>query len=257
MKRLFLLFLVACSSTSPAPGTVPEAGVDAGADVSIDAPAPIDAPADGGHDILGTLQGQCPLVTSQLGSGAYSLHENTLAFASGETYSRSALSPGGQRIFDTPNAGGSSIQSEVMSFEILHHCDGATLLKTEKEITYDGDAGGSISDILVVIDGKKIGVQPTRVYKPGGMNDTEVKAVIDKKLQGIKESTARVSAADRWVKQILHVFAPDAARVDAVKRVLAATDPQLLGDTVVVLTLTSGGGFLYCDPDPPLGSECN
>ena len=37
---------------------------------------------------------------------------------------------GGQALFDIANAGGSSIESEVMSFEVLHFCEGATLLKT-------------------------------------------------------------------------------------------------------------------------------
>jgi hypothetical protein len=62
------------------------------------------------------------------------------------------------------------------------------------------------------------------------------------------------------VKQILHVFAPDAERVAAVKRVIAdheANSSPLLGDTIIVITRSQGGGFLYCNPDPPLGSECN
>ena len=36
-------------------------------------------------------------------------------------------------MFATPNAGGSSLESEVMSFEVLHYCEGATLLKTETD----------------------------------------------------------------------------------------------------------------------------
>jgi hypothetical protein len=59
-----------------------------------------------------------------------------------------------------------------------------------------------------------------------------------------------------WVKQILHVFASNQAQHDAVVQAYPTIDPSLRADTIVLLTRTTGGGFIYCNPDPPLGMEC-
>ncbi len=236
-------------------------GPDGGADTS---GADTSGSGDSGPygDILGTHSGSCGEVRAELGRAAPSLKIGALAFAPGETYDKSSLSPGGQRIFDTPNAGGSSTESEVMSFEVLRYCEGASLLKTETEVVYgpapDGGAN-AITDILVEIDGKAVGVSVTRAYKPvnqGAQTDAEVKTLLERKLQGINASTARVSPGDRWVKQVLHVLAATQASVDAISRVLPTIDAATQADTVVLVTRTTGGGFIYCNPDPPLGQEC-
>jgi hypothetical protein len=179
-----------------------------------------------------------------------------------EAYARSALSPGGQKLFDTPNAGGSSTESEVMSFEVLHFCEGATLLKTETEILYappDDGGANTITDILVAIAGHKVGVSVTRAYKPsfqGAITDAEVQTIIEGKLKGVVRSSMRVLPEDRWVKQILHVFVANTTVAGAVDRVWPKIDPAVRADTIVLVTVTQGGGFIYCNPDPPLGMEC-
>jgi hypothetical protein len=212
--------------------------------------------------ILGTFgMGACPLVTSELGSPSPSLEQDGLTFVMGETFDRAALSPGGQILFDTPNAGGSSFESEVMSFEILHYCEGASLLKTETQIGYapPDDAGAnSITDVLVEIGGKKVGVSVTRAYKPKPMSFTQAdaKALLDTKLAGVNRSSQRVLVGDKWVKQILHVLVADKEAHDAVVAAYPTVDPTLRADTIVLLTQTTGGGFIYCNPDPPLGTEC-
>jgi hypothetical protein len=58
------------------------------------------------------------------------------------------------------------------------------------------------------------------------------------------------------VKQVLHIFAVDKNAADAVERVWPMIDAPTRADTIVVVTQTTGGGFIYCNPDPPLGSEC-
>lgn len=209
-------------------------------------------------DILGTLSGSCGEVRAELESATPSSKVDTLTFVAGETYDKASLSSGGQKLFDTPNAGGSSGESEVMSFEVLHYCEGATLLKTETEVTYNGSQG-SITDILVEINGKKVGVSVTRAYKPanqGAQSDAEIKALLEKKLQGINESSSRVAPADKWVKQVLHVLASTQASVEGIQRVLPTISAQLRSNTIVLVTKTIGGGFVYCNPDPPLGQEC-
>jgi hypothetical protein len=212
-------------------------------------------------DILGTLSGSCGIVKTQLAKPTSTLVQNQLTFVAGETYDKASLSPDGQIMFDTPNAGGSSSESEVMSLEVLHACEGAKLLKTETQVKYVDDAAGppTITDILVEIGGKRVGVSVTRAYKPQNQPfpDSEVKSLLEKKLEGILRSSARVAPTDKWVKQILHVFAANKAQADAVARVLPTIDASIRSNTIVLLTQTTGGGFVYCNnPDPPLGSEC-
>lgn len=232
-----------------------DAGKDAGKPKK-DASQPPPAP----DDLLGTLSGSCGIVKTQLTTTSPTLEQNALAFVTGETYEKASLSGDGQRMFDVPNAGGSSAESEVMSLEVLRTCEGAKLLKTETEVHYiDDDAGpATITDILLEIDGKKVGVSVTRAYKPQGIpfSDSDVKTLIEKKLEGVNRSTQRVAPEDKWVKQILHVFAATQAQADAVVRVLPTIDAGARADTIVLITRTTGGGFIYCNPDPPLGSEC-
>lgn len=264
-----IALVAACSiSAAPEPGSADSEAVartDAPSD-GRDAAGPSKGPSDEDPDatppgdILGKLTGSCGIVRTQLGSAISTLEQNTLTFVAGEAYERESLSPGGQRLFDTPNAGGSSTESEVMSFEILRACEGASLVKTETEIAYGDDTPGAptITDILVEIGGQKVGVSVARAYRPQNLAfpDADVKALIQKKLEGVNRSSERVRPEDRWVKQILHVFAANQAQADAVVRVLPTIDASVRANTIVLLTQTTGGGFVYCNPDPPLGSEC-
>jgi hypothetical protein len=264
--------IAACSSASDsdsAPPTVEggsggpdgEAPVDPGKRDGEVSDSGADAPGGMG-DILGTLaSGSCGVVKTQLTATTPSFENNLLVFVAGETFERSSLSTGGQTLFDTPNAGGSSGESEVMSFEVLRHCEGASLLKTETDIMYqppDDSGASSITDILVEIGGKKVGVSVTRAYRPSTQPfpDADVKALLEKKLEGVNRSSVRVLPADKWVKQILHVFSVNKAATDAIARVLPTISAALRADTIVLVTQTTGGGFVYCNPDPPLGSEC-
>jgi hypothetical protein len=256
------------SSSSSAPIDVTDApdaakAVDDGGEPS-DAAPPLDD-ADGGKpsgDILGTLaSGACGMIANELTTATPSLENNLLVFVAGETYDRASLSPGGQTLFDTANAGGSSTESEVLSYEVLRYCEGAKLLKTETQIAYqppDDSGPNTITDLSVEIAGKKVGVSVTRAYKPKTqpLTDVEVKALLEKKLEGIVRSSQRVLPADKWVKQILHVFSVDQAATDAIGRVWPTIDAAVRADTIVLVTQTTGGGFVYCNPDPPLGAEC-
>jgi hypothetical protein len=275
---LALLVVAACSSQAAANGAAPsEAGdvapgppsdpgipsqsskTSAAADAATDAPAASTGSTPG--DILGTLSGSCGAIKALLASAAPSLEKDELVFAMGEKYEKASLSTDGQRMFDTPNAGGSSTESEVMSLEVLRACESAKLLKTETEIAYappDNTGPPTITDLSVEIDGKKVGVSVTRAYRPQAQPfpDADVKSLLEKKLEGVNRSSQRVLPQDKWVKQILHVFAANKSQADAVVRVLPTIDAAIRADTIVLLTQTTGGGFVYCNPDPPLGSEC-
>lgn len=236
---------------------------DAGNDTGADAPIVEDVPAfrDGSTEVLGTLRGVCGMVRGMLHHPGPSIVRNELTFMPPERYARDTLSPGGQRLFDTANAGGSSTESEVMSYEVLHFCDDAELLATETEIRYqppDDSGANSITDLLVTIGGERVGVSVTRAYVPMPMmlTDATVRDLLTRKLVGINRSSMRVLPEHRWVKQILHVFTANAAAADAVARIWATLDATTRADTIIVLTSTVGGGFIYCNPDPMLGAEC-
>lgn len=279
--RLGLLFLgwslslLAGCGDDPAATEAPvDSGVDTAivvedtsivAEASVDSSVAESAPADVSDatstKVLGTLSGDCSgLLGAIKASGSIQI-EIPWSFGSTDKFERARLSPGGQRVFDAPNAGGSSKESEVMTFELLHACAGAELLKTEKEIAYGAPPDGSpatITDMSVLIASDKIGANPKRVFKPEPftMTDAEVSAQLTKDFQSINGSTARVLPEDKWVKQVLHVWVPNAFYYDAVKRVLPTIDATLKSNTVVLITRTTGGGFLYCDPDPAPGAEC-
>jgi hypothetical protein len=254
----------ALPSADGGPSEEPDAGPDdPGLDAGLkDSPSTDTATPAPTGDILGTLaSGACGLVKSELSKATPSLENNLLVFVAGEAYDKASLSPGGQRMFDTANAGGSSTESETMSYEVLRYCEGATLLHTETEIAYqpvDDAAANSITDLEVEIAGKKVGVSVTRAYKPSSqtLSDADVQTLLEKKLVGINRSSQRVLPQDKWVKQILHVFSVNKAATDAIARTLPNIDPAIRADTIVLVTQTTGGGFIYCNPDPALGSEC-
>ena len=45
------------------------------------------------------------------------------------------------------------------------------------------------------------------------------------------------------------------ADAETAAEALGLLDASTRADTIVLVTLVSGGGFIFCDPDP-LGSEC-
>jgi hypothetical protein len=224
-------------------------GEDAGADAAEDdAGGPVTRPTPG----FGAISGECDVLDDELTSDGPSLVRNAIDFGQDpyDEADKPLLTDGGREIIDDGNAGGSSILSEVVSFELLARCEGATLLKTEKEIVYTDE--GKLTDLLVELDGLKIGVSVTRAYL-GPNNPYSLEAaqrLLSDKLGDILLSSANVAPEDAWSKQILHViaYAPDYA--DFVEQAWEdMDDPDLAGvraDTVVVITVTDGeDGFAY------------
>lgn len=239
MRRALLLVLVACGGTDQMAPAVD--GALAG-----DSPgAPPDSAAG-----FGTLSGMCGvIVEADLTSPTASAIRDRFTFerAYVDPDDRPLLTAGGRRLAETPNAGGSSVLSEVFAFEQLDRCEQATLLKTETEIVYD--VQGKITDLEILLDGHKIGVSVVRaVMFPFGTPYTTEAAtmVLTKKLEGIAESTANVSDADRWTKQVLAVMAWDDQAADVIEQTWAGLDAGLKGDTILVVTATDGEDvFIY------------
>jgi hypothetical protein len=238
MRRLACLLLAACSSTEPA--TTPDAAVTP--DAAIDAPS-----ASMG---FGDLSGMCGVLGAQdLTGPSPELFRATMTFARRyvDPDDRPLLTPGGQQLASTPNAGGSSLLSEVFAYEELARCEHATLLKTETEIVYD--TTGKITDLEVMMGQEKIGVSVVRAQTyPLGMPyppDTAT-TLITRKLSDIKMSTANVSEADRWTKQVLAVLAWDSATADVVSQAWTSLPADVKADTIVVVTSTDGEDtFIY------------
>jgi len=207
----------------------------------------LDLPQDG----FGTISGECGVLDEEeLLSDAPWLVVNAIDFGD-DPYDEAdfpLLTPGGQKVIEDDNAGGSSLLSEAFAYEILHRCESAELLKTEMEIDYV-DPQGKKTDLLVVIDGEKMGVSVTRAVgwpKEDPYTAKQAQELLDKKLQGILDSSANVSKEDAWSRQILYVLAYGPAHADSVAGAFAAADPAMLADTIVFVTTTNGDDeFLY------------
>ena len=239
MRFVLVLALVGCGGGGG--GDAPS--IDAPPMVEPDA-AP-DAPA-----AFFTLGGMCGVLNDpELAGASPLLVKDAMTFTRryNDPADRPLLTPGGRTIVETPNAGGSSIYSEVFAFEQLAGCEMAGLLKTETQIVYD--TAGKITDILVEIDGKKIGVSVVRAVQfPFGTPYTLQNATttIQKKLEDIQLSSMNVSAQDKWVKQILAVIAYDDQHVDTVEQAWLGMSASVKADTVLVVTATHGDDtFIY------------
>jgi hypothetical protein len=233
MRKAVLFVLAACGGGGAAP-TIDAPTVDIDAAPEIDAP-----PAD-----LYALSGMCGVLNDpELTGAAPVLVHDAMTFARryNDPADRALLTDGGRTIVETPNAGGSSIYSEVFAFEQLAKCEMAGLLKTETQIVYD--TAGKITDILVTIDGKKVGVSVVRAVQfPFGTPYTLDNAtmILTKKLEDIQESSMNVSPGDKWVKQVLAVLAYDEQHADTVEQAWLGLSATVKADTVVVVTATHG-----------------
>jgi len=227
-------------------------------DAAPDAPSSVDAAADAAPDSstgvplagFGDLGGMCGVLADAelTGPSPLAIHA-TLTFARryNDPADRTLLTVGGARMMATPNAGGSSGMSEAFAYEQLARCELAPLLKTETEIRYD--TTGKITDLMVEIDGHKIGVSVTRaVAFPFGQPYTvsAPQTLLTRKLEDIQASTANVSTADRWEKQALAYMSWDDQSTSSLDAAWAMIDPSIKGDTILIITTTHGDDqFLY------------
>lgn len=236
-----LLLVAACDD----PDADPRA--DAGTDAASDSDAPADAapfPLEG----FGTITGACNELDLELTSPAPSVFVDHIEFAAEYMDTDlAALTAGGQTIVAAGNAGGSSLMSEVFAYEVLARCELAILLETETQIDYD--IPGTITDLLLEIDGLKIGVSVTRAVAfpfEDPYTVAQAQMLLERKLAGILESTGNVSAEDAWRKQILAVLAYGPEHAQALQTALGQIDTTILADTIVWITVTDGAdAFIY------------
>ena len=257
-----LLTCAACSNNDSSLSEVDMSGQPDAADSSPDCADGADQRSDLESDArdeapdepagpIGAIYGDCGVIDDELTQGPSVILNNidfeSMPFTSADTM---RLTPGGQVVLMTDNAGGSSLLSEVFSFEVLARCEMATLLKTETEILYSVQ-GGKITDLLVEIDGVKVGVSVSRAVKfPRDEQTLYTKeaatTLLDKKLRDILASSQNVREEDRWVKQILHIMAYDLQHLEQLQAAYADLDAATKADTIVWFTVTDGDDlFLY------------
>src|SRR5690606_14228518 len=128
-----------------------------------DAGEPLDAGApDAGPLVEGTIAGSCGVIDTELFDPEPSLFENEITFP--VVLSEADLerfTQGTRDLLATGTVGGDSIYSEAMAFEVLARCEGAVLVAGEPDIDYV-DESGKRTDILVEIDGERVGVSVVR-----------------------------------------------------------------------------------------------
>lgn len=229
----------------------PDGGPDAVDAMEPDGP-PDGAPMDGAA-AFGTIMGQCGVLTLAELDGTTPLWfqgDFTFDERYDDPVDRPRLTPGGVEIILDGNAGGSSLYSEVFAYEWLARCEQAILLKTETEIVYDV-VGSKKADLLVEIDGRKVGASVTRaVTFPFGNPYTLAAAttLFERKLDDIQLATAAVSAGDRWSKQMLVTLAYDLQHAQTAMQAWNMLDAETRDDTILVVAVTNGDDlFIYTD----------
>ncbi|MEQ8276257.1 MAG: hypothetical protein RMA76_24830 [Deltaproteobacteria bacterium] len=250
-----LLLLAGCAGEDTAPadrdgGAVVDGGpLDAG---SVDAGARDGGERDAGTEPegFGVISGACGELDDELTAATSSKLDNAIDFMMDgyDDGDFGRLTDGGQEIIRDGNAGGSSLLSEVFAYEVLERCEGAALEWTETEVEYV-DMMGKITDLVVTIDGERIGVSVTRAVKfpfddPYPVADAQ--ALLEDKLADILLSSANVKPAFAWSKQILSVIAYSPQHAESLETAYAAIDANTKSDTIVYVTVTNGDdAFLY------------
>ncbi|MDP6932818.1 MAG: hypothetical protein QGG40_07865 [Myxococcota bacterium] len=188
---------------------------------------------------LGSIEGDCGVLNAErLTDESTELWQNVLDLDDG--FDAEQASAGGVEIWEAGNLGGSSLESEVVAFEVLHHCEGAELLQTESEIPYVDD-GGKKTDMLVTVDDVSVGVSVTRAYHyppEEGYTEEEASDLLEGKLGDILQSAA--NAQDPWARSLLHVIAYDEDHAQSVQLAYQELDGSLTQSTLVFLTITDG-----------------
>ena len=151
------------------------------------------------------------------------------------------LSDGGLKILREPNAGGNSLFSEVLSFEVMNRFFGAKLDKTEMEIQYYPTNSKKV-DYSVSINGEKVGVSVTRAFhyvNDALFTERDAHRLLTKKLDGLNIATSNVSKEDRWTKQILHIWVKSLSVAQTLYEQYLQLPDEVRQNTVVLVTMSS------------------
>jgi len=203
--------------------------------------------AQAGLNPFGAIDEPCESLSKMVLADTASFTINEFQF-DGSPFNPDELSAGGNTLFTSANAGGSSKCSEVFSLELWRICAGAELHQGETQIVYSQQ--GAMTDYTVKIQDQVIGVSVTRAYKGPTNLDyavADAKTLLTKKLNGINESTANVAPESAWSKQVLHIWTLHKEWADVVQTSWTQLDKALTANTTVVVTVESGSEFVVTD----------
>lgn len=154
---------------------------------------------------------------------------------------RASLSAGASTILTEPNAGGSSVNSEALSMEVLHSMLRAELLLTETEVEYE--PGSAIADFVVTVRGRRVGVSVTRAMKYLGGSEAytaeDANHLLVKKLSGMVRAGEGAVEEHAWSVALLHIFAASDGIADMLKRQLALLPSELWQRCIVLCTVAA------------------
>jgi len=171
---------------------------------------------------------------------------NFFELNNGYTKEMVTLCEGAKKVLNTPNAGGTSIWSETISFEVLVSLCCAVLHRTEMEIEYM--PGSKITDYSVKVFGKDIGVSVTRAMKFSRKSEIfteeDAEKLLTKKLHGVNESTKGV-VSQTWEKQILHVWTQHEYMSEILWDTYERLDENLKSNTLVVVTVCKNADWIF------------
>ncbi len=180
------------------------------------------------------------LVTNENMNGCILTHFDQI-----KEFKKMQLSNEAFRILTTPNAGGNSIQSEVLSFEFFKKYFNAFLLKTEMEVQYFPE-GGSINDFVMNAFDTIIGVSVTIAMKyPMNELFTEQDAysLLIKKLRGINRSSK--NSLIKWKKQILHVWVMNEHTSISLMNAWYELEDEITTNTVLLITVAKNSFEIF------------
>ncbi len=236
---------------------------DVDVDVDVDVDSDIDSDSDGDTDDdgdtdtdedfdpldgFGVITGACGVLdAAEWDSTEPFLFVNQIDFGEAE-FDPSLLSAGAQEILADGTAGGSSGNSEALSYDLLYRCELAELLLTETEVVYT-DPESSLTDFLAAIDEQNIGVSVTRAFHfppEEPCVQADLADLLDRKLDDVLEAEANAAEANPWTRSILHVIAYNEQCAEAAQAAWDTLDAETRADTIVVITVTEGADeFLY------------
>jgi len=250
LHRLVFLFLFACAT---APETDPsETASDTESSQSetdsMESESETDDSAPALPDRYSSLVGDCGVLAPAALQGADPAWYSHAVTLEAGMWVVADLSDGAQEILADGNLGGSSLESEAMSFDILTACEGATLLATESEVSYSSESSKK-TDYVAEIDGVMVGVSVTRAVhwpREEPMSAQDATDLLTDKLDDILLSSAAVEAPYQWEKQLLSVLAWDEPTADTLQTAWDALPGDVRADTILWVTATNGeDAFLY------------
>lgn len=182
------------------------------------------------------------LVKNTSSAGCFTTYFNQM-----RQFRKIRLTEEAKRLVDLPNAGGTSVESETLSFEMLKKGFNASLLKTEMEVQYFPE-GGSITDYVCKLFDSVVGVSVTRAMKYNGeFTIDDATTLLNKKLKGIVQSSR--NSLVKWDKQILHVWLLSEQVAETTIKAWNSLDSNLKGNTVLLLTVAEKSMELFVNKE--------